>query len=69
LITDEMLDPFALGGSWAELPKKVLKKYDGYWIARAITFRLHQARTKRDGARRLPVSKVDSYLSFFGARP
>jgi len=29
LITDEMLDRFALGGSWAELPKMVLKKYDG----------------------------------------
>ena len=24
-----MLDPFALGGSCAELPKMVLKKYDG----------------------------------------
>jgi probable F420-dependent oxidoreductase len=29
LITDEMLDTFALRGSWSELPKKVLQKYDG----------------------------------------
>jgi probable F420-dependent oxidoreductase len=29
LITDEMLDRFALCGTWAELPAKVLKKYDG----------------------------------------
>ena len=29
LITDEMLDRFALRGSWADLPEKVLKKYDG----------------------------------------
>jgi hypothetical protein len=29
LITDEMLDRFAPRGSWAELPKKLLKKYDG----------------------------------------
>src|SRR4030095_9003566 len=29
LITDEMLDRFALRGTWSELPEKVLKKYDG----------------------------------------
>ncbi len=29
LITDEMLDRFTLRGTWAELPEKVLKKYDG----------------------------------------
>jgi probable F420-dependent oxidoreductase len=29
LITDEMLDRFALRGTWADLPEKVLKKYDG----------------------------------------
>jgi probable F420-dependent oxidoreductase len=29
LITDEMLDRFALRGTWAELPEKVLGKYDG----------------------------------------
>ena len=29
LISDEMLDHFALRGSWAELPKKILAKYDG----------------------------------------
>jgi probable F420-dependent oxidoreductase len=29
LITDEMLDRFALRGTWAELPEKVLRKYDG----------------------------------------
>lgn len=29
LITDEMLDRFALRGTWAELPEKVLWKYDG----------------------------------------
>ncbi len=29
MITDEMLDRFASRGSWAELPKLVLKKYDG----------------------------------------
>ncbi|HEY7218491.1 MAG TPA: TIGR03617 family F420-dependent LLM class oxidoreductase [Candidatus Binatia bacterium] len=29
LITDEMLETFALRGSWMELPEKVLKKYDG----------------------------------------
>mgnify|MGYP001275646427 CR=1 FL=1 len=29
LISDEMLDKFALRGTWAELPKMVLKKYDG----------------------------------------
>jgi probable F420-dependent oxidoreductase len=29
LITDEMLDRFALRGTWSELPEKVLKKYAG----------------------------------------
>ena len=29
LITDEMLDRFALRGTWVDLPEKVLKKYDG----------------------------------------
>ncbi len=29
LITDEMLDRFALRGAWAELPEKVQRKYDG----------------------------------------
>jgi probable F420-dependent oxidoreductase len=29
LITDEMLDAFALRGSWSELPKKVSQKYTG----------------------------------------
>jgi probable F420-dependent oxidoreductase len=29
LVTDEMLDAFALRGSWSELPKKVLQKYGG----------------------------------------
>jgi probable F420-dependent oxidoreductase len=29
LITGEMLDAFALRGSWAELPKKILQKYTG----------------------------------------
>jgi probable F420-dependent oxidoreductase len=29
LITDEMLDAFAVRGSWAELPKKVVQKYAG----------------------------------------
>ena len=29
LITDNMLDAFALRGAWAELPKKVLQKYNG----------------------------------------
>jgi len=29
LINDEMLDRFALRGSWADLPEKVLQKYDG----------------------------------------
>ena len=29
LITDEMIDRFALRGSWAELPEKVLAKYEG----------------------------------------
>ena len=29
LINDEMLDRFALRGSWADLPAKVLQKYDG----------------------------------------
>lgn len=29
LITDDMLDAFALRGSWAELPRKVLEKYGG----------------------------------------
>ena len=29
LITDEMLDRFALRGTWSELPEKVLRKYDG----------------------------------------
>jgi probable F420-dependent oxidoreductase len=29
LISDEMLDRFALRGSWAELPKKISAKYDG----------------------------------------
>ncbi|HEX9145973.1 MAG TPA: TIGR03617 family F420-dependent LLM class oxidoreductase [Candidatus Binatia bacterium] len=29
LITDEMLDAFALRGSWSDLPKKVLQKYAG----------------------------------------
>jgi len=29
LITDEMLDRFVLRGTWADLPAKVLQKYDG----------------------------------------
>jgi probable F420-dependent oxidoreductase len=29
LITDEMLDRFVLRGTWADLPEKVLRKYDG----------------------------------------
>jgi probable F420-dependent oxidoreductase len=29
LITDEMLDRFVLRGAWADLPEKVLQKYDG----------------------------------------
>jgi probable F420-dependent oxidoreductase len=29
LVTDTMLDAFALRGAWAELPGKVLQKYDG----------------------------------------
>ncbi len=29
LITDEMLDRFVLRGTWADLPEKVLQKYDG----------------------------------------
>jgi probable F420-dependent oxidoreductase len=29
LVTDTMLDAFALRGAWAELPRKVLQKYDG----------------------------------------
>jgi len=29
LINDEMLDRFALRGNWADLPEKVLQKYDG----------------------------------------
>jgi hypothetical protein len=29
LITDEMVDTFALRGSWDELPRKVLEKYSG----------------------------------------
>jgi len=29
LITNEMLEQFAVRGTWAELPDKVLKKYDG----------------------------------------
>lgn len=29
LITDEMLERFAVRGTWAELPDKVIKKYDG----------------------------------------
>jgi hypothetical protein len=29
LISDEMLARFALRGSWAELPERVLKKYEG----------------------------------------
>jgi len=29
LITDEMLERFAVRGTWAELPDRVLKKYDG----------------------------------------
>jgi hypothetical protein len=29
LITDEMLERLALRGTWAELPEKVLRKYDG----------------------------------------
>ena len=30
LVTDNMLDAFALRGTWAELPRKVLQKYDGF---------------------------------------
>jgi alkanesulfonate monooxygenase SsuD/methylene tetrahydromethanopterin reductase-like flavin-dependent oxidoreductase (luciferase family) len=29
LVTDEMLDAFALRGTWSELPQKVLHKYAG----------------------------------------
>jgi probable F420-dependent oxidoreductase len=29
LITDEILDAFALRGTWAELPKQIVKKYGG----------------------------------------
>jgi hypothetical protein len=29
LITDEMVDTFALRGSWDELPRQVLEKYSG----------------------------------------
>jgi hypothetical protein len=29
LITDEMIETFALRGRWEELPRQVLKKYSG----------------------------------------
>jgi hypothetical protein len=29
LISDEMLDVFAVSGSWDELPRKIIDRYDG----------------------------------------
>jgi hypothetical protein len=44
LITDEMLERFAVRGTWAELPDKVIKKYDGL-LDRVSTY--FPARTRR----------------------
>jgi len=51
LITDEMLDAFALRGSWGELPKKVLQKYSGLLDRVSYYFPITSGENEDDGWR------------------